>query len=245
MLDARTATWLDVQEHVRAGSVAVLPFGALEQHGGHLSLATDTVLAEAVAQSVADSCDAFLLPAVGLGDSWGVHSFPGTVSLAFETVVAIGYDVCASLASTGFRGLVVVNGHYGNRAPLAVAARRARANLDFPVLLLDYPGLEEIAARICESEPVESFYHADELETSLMLHLEPSGVRMELAESEYPSLPLSYRSQAIDLRGISRTGVFGDPTKATAEKGKLLFEAIVDACAPLVSDFLGSLPGGL
>ena len=218
MLDARRASWKEVEAHVSANGLAVLPFGALERHGPHLPLATDTVLAAGVARAVAVSCDAFLLPPLELGDSWGFHTFPGTVSLAFETVAAIGYDVCASLASTGFRGLIIVNGHYGNRAPLALAARNARVRLKLPVLMLEYPGLEEIARRFCESEPAESFYHADELETSLMLYLAPEQVRMTLASSEYSRLPISYRSQVMNLRGITQSGVFGDPTKRLPRK---------------------------
>src|SRR5262249_27011191 len=103
-LDARTASWKDVEAHAAANRLAVLPFGALEQHGPHLSLATDTVLAEGVAGAIADALDALLLPAMPLGDSWGFHTFPGTVTLEHDTVAAVGLDVCRSLASTGFRG---------------------------------------------------------------------------------------------------------------------------------------------
>jgi creatinine amidohydrolase len=241
-LDARSASWKDVEEHVAGNGLAVLPFGALEQHGPHLSLDTDTVLASGVAGAVADALDALLLPALAIGDSWGFHTFPGTVSLAHDTVAAIGYDVCESLAGTGFRALVVLNGHHGNRAPLAVAARRSQAELGFPVLVLDYPNLEEIARRYCESEPASPFYHADEVETSLMLHLAPERVRMELAAPEYPEVPASYGAQPMNLRGITDSGVFGDPTTATAEKGRLILEAIVEACRPLLDAFTRALP---
>jgi creatinine amidohydrolase len=242
-LSASHATWTDVHAHVAGNGLAVLPFGAYEQHGPHLPLNTDTVLAEALAAGIAERVGALALPPLEFGDSSGLHAFPGTVSLSFSTVRAVTEDIATSLARTGFRALIVVNGHFGNKAPLAAAARKAKRLLHLPLLVLDYPGLEELAAEICDSEPAgESFYHADEVETSLMLHLAPAHVRMNVAAPEYPVFPPDFRSSELfDLRQISHSGVFGDPRPATAEKGERLFDSVLANSLEVVDAFLHSI----
>ncbi len=135
------------------GAPAVLPFGALEQHGPHLPLSTDTIMATWLAEQVADAVHGWLLPAVPLGDTAANESFPGTVSLSFDTVRSIVIDVGRGLRRSGFPCLIVVNGDFGNQAPLRVAARDLARKDNWPVLVIDYPGLDEVAAQVCETPP--------------------------------------------------------------------------------------------
>jgi creatinine amidohydrolase len=242
MLDAAQATWEEVREKIASGTVAIMGIGALEQHGPHLPLATDTVIAGEVARRLADAVDGLLLPAVPLGDAWNNEGFPGTLSLSPETVRAIVTDIGHGLKGTGIRALVVVNGHFGNREPIARAARELAQRERFPVLCLDYPGLERIAAEICETKSAgPGFYHADEVETSLILALDPSAVRMAKARAEYPIFPRTFGSEPIMLHTFSKSGVFGDPTAATAEKGRRLLAAVTAECLNIVRPFLASL----
>jgi creatinine amidohydrolase len=220
----------------------VMGVGALEQHGPHLPLATDTIIAADVARRLAEATDGLLLPPAPFGDAWNNEGFPGTISISPETVRAVIVDIGRGLKAAGVSGLIVVNGHFGNREPIGRASRELQQSHQFPVLYLDYPGLERLAAEICESEPAApSFYHADEVETSMILALQPGAVRMELAKPEYPAFPPTYGSEPIMLHTFSATGVFGDPTAATAEKGERLLSGITVECMNRVRPFVRSL----
>jgi creatinine amidohydrolase len=242
LLDAAQATWEEVKEKIASGTVAFMGIGALEQHGPHLPLATDTIIASEVARRLAQAVDGLLLPAAPLGDAWNNEGFPGTLSLSPGTVRAIVMDVGHGLKAAGIKALIVVNGHFGNREPIARAARELAQRERFPVLCLDYPGLERIAAEICETKPAgRGFYHADELETSLILALDSGAVRMAKARAEYPIFPETFGSEPIMLHTFCTSGVFGDPTAATAEKGQRLLSAVTAECLNVVRPFLASL----
>lgn len=227
MLDAATATWEDVAAAVARGLIAVLPVGAVEQHGPHLPLLTDTVLAAGVARRIAEGVDdALLLPAIAYGDAWTAEGWAGTLSLSPNTLRSAVIDIGRGLHRMGVRGLVTINGHFGNREPVALAAR-ALSEIGFPVLHLDYPHLEALAAEHMESEPAgPGFYHADEVETSMMLALAPDSVRLDRAKPEYPEFPPLFGSEPMKLSAFNRSGVFGDPRPATAAKGEALIAGI-------------------
>jgi creatinine amidohydrolase len=233
MLDTRTTAWPDVAAAIQRGLVAVLPVGAVEQHGAHLPLLTDTTLAAGVAKRVAEGLDALLLPAIAYGDAWTAEDWAGTLSLSPETLRATIEDIGRGLKRMGVRGLVTVNGHFGNREPIALAARRL-SELGFPLLHLDYPRLEAVAAELMESAPAgPGFYHADEVETSMMLALDPEAVAMERAAPEYPEFPELFGLEPMKLSAFNRSGVFGDPRPASAEKGERLIAAIAEECVRL------------
>jgi creatinine amidohydrolase len=239
MLDAANTTWVEVQRRLARPTVAVIAAGALEQHGPHLPLSTDTVMAAGVARQLADDLDALLLPPIAYGDAWNNGGFPGTLSLSPATVRAIFCDIGRGLHASGARGLIVVNGHFGNREPIALAARDLRDELGFAVLLLDYPDLAQLAAQYCTSAPAAPFfYHADEVETAIMLALAPDLVRMDQAAPEYPQFPPTYGAEPIMLHTFCRSGVFGDPTHATVEKGELLLAGIAAGNRRLAAIFL-------
>jgi creatinine amidohydrolase len=246
MLDGRTASWPAVEAYLRdGGRVAVLPFGAFEQHGPHLPLSTDTIMAQELARRLADAAGAFLLPPIHYGETSGNNGFPGTVSISFDTVRHIALDICASLRDGGVAGLVVVNGDFGNQAPLKLAAREAKEQLGYPVLVIDYPGLAEVAAEICQTPPAgRGFYHADEVETSMVLAIEPTAVTMTEAREEYPEFPPTYGSVPPALREISKSGVFGDPRPATAEKGERILDALTERAWLVLEPFVAGLTPG-
>ena len=108
MIDAVRTPWTDVAAHLAGGhGIAVLPFGALEQHGPHLPLGTDTVTAAYVARQIATRLDAVLLPPVHYGDTWNNAGYPGTLSLAPSTVTAIAVDLGRALAASGVQRLAI------------------------------------------------------------------------------------------------------------------------------------------
>lgn len=224
MLRAAEATAPQLADHLRSTrGVAILPFGAFEQHGPHLPLSTDTLTAEAVAVRLAEALDAVLLPSIGYGATWNMSGYPGTVTLRPETVEALAVDVGQGVADAGASAFVIVNGDWGNRAPLA----RAAAVLDLPTVVLSHPGLDEAAERIRESRPAApGLMHAEEIETSLVLTIAPDLVQ-GTGKAVYPDFPLDFGTIPMRMHPFSPTGVFGDPGPATAKKGEALLDAIV------------------
>ncbi len=237
MTDFSFATWTDVEKTLVHRPLAILPLGAVEQHGHHLPLTTDTDLAAGVALALARATGSILLPAIPYGETWSAESFPGTISASPETLRALITDIGRGLIRMGVPALVTLNGHFGNRDPIALAGRTLVSE-GLPVLNLDYPGLEPLAATICDSDPASpGFYHADEVETSMMLTLRPEAVQMDQARPEYPDFPANFGHQPMQLREISASGTFGDPRPATAAKGRALINGIVGNCLPLIASF--------
>lgn len=238
MLDASKSSWLDVKVAIQKGAIAILAFGAHEQHGPHLPLSVDTVISSALAVRLAQALDAILLPAIPYGETWSTSRYPGTVTLSPAAVSMILVDIGLSLKQQGTPALVVVNGHFGNRVPLDLACRELAEKFAFPVLIVDFPGLEHLAAEVCESKPAgPGFYHADEVETSLMLAIQPDKVRMELARPEYPPFPATYGAEPWHLDAFCESGVFGDPTMATRKKGEVIFDGLLKESIALVKSF--------
>jgi creatinine amidohydrolase len=224
MLRAAEATAEQVVAHLAGGrGVVVLPVGALEQHGPHLPLSTDTLTAEAVADRVAEALDALLLPTIGYGATWNMSGYPGTVTLRPDTVEALAIDIGTGVADAGARLLVVVNGDWGNRAPLASAAEVLR----LPTIVLNHPGLDDAAALVRDSRPAApGLMHAEEIETSLVLAIAPELVQ-GTAAAVYPDFPPEFGAVPMRMHGFSPSGVFGDPGPATAGKGTTMLDAIV------------------
>lgn len=227
----------EAQARLRAAGMAVLPLGAVEAHGPHLPTGTDTLLAEAIAREVARRLDAVLLPALPYGPVWSLADFPGSLGIAPETLTQLLVELGQALGRQGAAVLAVVNGHVGNAAAVQAAARRLHA-LGGPVLYaFTYPGLAEAAARVCTSAPLPGgYFHACEIETSLVLHVAPEAVDMARAVREEPRLPPDFGFRPVPWSEITRTGVLGDATAATAEKGRTLFEAVVERIVAVLAE---------
>lgn len=239
MLELAGATSHDVRDHVASGGrLAVVAIGALEAHGPHLPLGTDTLVAERIARELAERCDGALLPAIAYGETWATSGYPGTISLAPDTVRAIAKDLARGAAASGLDRFVIVNGDFGNRLPLAAAARDLAAE-GIRVLVLDHPGLAEAADEVrASAQAAPGMNHAEEIETSMVLAVAPSLVRRELAEADYPVFPADFGTRPVRLHEIGSTGVFGDPRPADAAKGEVLFAAVIDAALPAVRRFV-------
>ncbi|MBZ5739450.1 mycofactocin biosynthesis peptidyl-dipeptidase MftE [Nocardioides mangrovi] len=198
-----------------AGAELVLvPLGSLEQHGPHLPLDTDTVIATAVAHDVAAAIDAWevwVAPPVAYGSSGEHQSFPGTVSVGTEALTHQLVELARSLRTWAAR-VVFVNAHGGN-----VAALNASDELEWVP---------------CANEPPlnpGADLHAGFTETSLMLHLRPESVRLERAEAGNTQ-PLREILPAMmngGIAAVSPNGVLGDPTGASAAEGERVLGAMV------------------
>jgi mycofactocin system creatininase family protein len=225
------AVWPDLRDP----GLLVVPLGSVEQHGHHLPLATDTAVAGAVADgAAAELPGALLAPALAYGASGEHEDFPGTISLGTEALTGLLVEYGRS-ACRWARRVLVVNGHGGNldalRAAGALLRREGRDVAWFPCAV---PGADA---------------HAGRSETSLMLHVEPRGVRTErsVAGTTAPLAELLPRLRAEGVRAVSPTGVLGDPAGASAEEGERQLSALAGRLVAAVGrwdvDAAGRLTG--
>lgn len=231
-------TWIEAEKVVSPRTPVIVPLGSTEQHGPHLPLATDTVMAEEWARRLAEAVDAFYLPALPYGQVWSARKFPGTISLKPETLQAVLIDIAHSLYTHGVRKLVLLSGHLGNVAVMRDAARLLLERLpDLKVLHVCYPEVRRVAEGIAET-PFwgNGTFHAAELETALMLAVAPGLCRMDQAPCEYPEVPKEYSVAPVPWDRFSKTGVFGDARVATLDKGQRLLERWLEVMAKLVRD---------
>jgi len=216
----------------REGAIAVLPVGATEQHGAHLVTGTDTLFAERVSVAAAARTHDIVLPALPYGCSLGHTShWPGTISLHPVTMTAVVVEVGRWVHTSGFRKLVLVNGHATNGPPCQSALLQLRHEL--PDLRPRFVSLFDlspaIAARYAEDAPD---FHANEAETSLMMHLAPAAVDSSAIVDE-PDRTVG-RVLLYPMPAVTASGVVGAPSRADAVRGAELFDALVDALAQLL-----------
>jgi creatinine amidohydrolase len=222
----------EVGEAARAGLVALLPIGATEQHGPHLATGTDAIIAERAALAAAERTGDIVLPTVEYGCSLGhTAKWPGTLSLSPATLTAVVEDVGRWVHGSGFRKLVLVNAHATNGPPCGSAILQLRHELpDLRLRFVTVADLTpEIAAAIREDAPD---FHANDAETSLLLHFDPELVRMERAVDEPDRTVGLVFQYAVPL--TTESGVVGAPTRATPERGAELFDTVVDALTRLL-----------
>jgi creatinine amidohydrolase len=240
---------------VSSRSTLVLPLGAIEQHGPHLPYSTDLLIADAAGQAVVDTVgeelDLWLLPSLAYTKS-NEHAWDaGTVWLSATTMLAVLDDIGRSLATTGPRKLVLLNGHGGNTALLNVACRELRLKYGFQTFLM-HPFVPPDHGGASAANELGIGIHAGMDETSMILHLRPDLVDMTLAARNLPDRLAVNRyvrfGGSVSFGWLSNdfgpSGVIGDPTEATADHGKLLFETCVhslsEAFAEVVEFDFGS-----
>ncbi|MFC5940014.1 creatininase family protein [Micromonospora harpali] len=229
-----TATSTDESE--RGASVAVLPVGSFEQHGAHLPLLTDTIVACAIAKAVAERYGLFLLPPVTISCSHEHAAWRGTVSISATTLAAVVVDIAGSLHKSGIHQLAVINGHGGNYALANVVQE---ANVAGPRMTLFPARTDWDDARVAAGlhSTAHQDMHAGELEVSLLLHVAPEVVRDGFQHADH----LADDRRHLLTRGMSgytSSGVIGLPSHATAAKGKAVLEELVRSFA----DHYGLLP---
>ncbi|MFG1995278.1 creatininase family protein [Actinoplanes sp. NPDC048988] len=210
--------------------VAVLPVGSFEQHGDHLPLATDTLVAAAIGAGVAARYNVLLLPALPVSCSQEHSQWPGTVSISYHTLAYIVTDIEASLRAQGINHLVVLNGHGGNYVLSNVVqtanAERAGSMSLFPTRT-DWDTARQAAA--LESDAHEDM-HAGELEVSILLASYPDAVR----EGALTADSIANDREFLLVHGMgpyTANGVIGKPGAANVDKGKALLVSLVDSFA--------------
>ena len=244
--------WQQIDKLDRDKTIFLLPTGAIEQHGPHLPVDTDIFNSNALVESVAASfkSNVIALPPIWWGTSPHHKGYPGTISLRLETFHHLLTDIFSSLTAHGFYRFLVLNGHGGNAGILTASTADLSETLGVSIPTYSYwQSIKSVLVEIGDSE-IGGMGHACEMETSLALHLRPELVNLKAIARDMPDVRVAL--SCIDFRqpgflGIpldfvrdSKSGVMGDPTLATAEKGEKIFTAALAAAKDAVQSLLSA-----
>jgi creatinine amidohydrolase len=224
-------TWLDARQALTAETIVLIPLGAAaKEHGPHLRLDNDRILAEYLAGRVAEQENVVVAPTLTYHFYPAFVAYAGSTSLRLETARDMVIDVIASLAAFGPRRFYVLNtGVSTVRALEPAAAALAEQGVVIHFTRIDRAGNEAVH----RLQKQEGGSHADEIETSMMLHIDPQCVDMSKAAKDYHPGKGPLTPHAGEPGVYSPTGIYGDATLATAEKGQIIVEATV---ADLIRD---------
>lgn len=242
-------TWPELGEIAKQQPVVVLPIGSVEDHGPHLPLDTDNFLIWSICEEAARRAkgDILLMPVIPFGYETHHMDFHGTIDIQIEHLLHFVLDVTKSVAHHGFRRILIADGHGSNMPILDLVARRTILETDALCAPFLWPSLALREIRSLRQSGRGGMSHACELETSVYLHLDGARVQMNKArkETDQPASDFIW-SDLTDPGPVrmmdywtcfSKSGINGDPTLATAEKGKIIFEAVVDNFVKFAREF--------
>ncbi|GGG69077.1 creatininase family protein [Paenibacillus radicis (ex Gao et al. 2016)] len=249
-----------VRELPKEKALVILPVGAVEQHGPHLPIYTDTLIGEVTLtqtlERVSGDSEVWLLPPVSYGKSNEHTGLPGTISLSANTLKGVIMDIADSLHASGFRKLLLFNTHGGNIDLLNLVSREIRIRTGMMVFYLS-PGSLDVAEDLMTAKELEYGIHGGDYETSIVMSVKPDWVQTEFLVKEFPDMS-KYRFLTLEgkirfgwkMADISVSGITGDATVATPEKGwiiqeriaELLSEALNELCQFEITDVLGGRP---
>jgi creatinine amidohydrolase len=199
----------------------IIPLGSIEQHGPHLPVTTDILIAEYMANQISKKIPAYVMPGIPYGVSYEHESF-FNISISSDLLSELLTQVCISLAENGFRSIIILNGHHGNMGvvqyvPQKVASKNPKLN----VFSINYWNLIE-----------REFDHAGFVETSLMLSINPKLVQMNKAKPGYSDKKRLHATYSTFLNNpssfkITKNGVWGDPTKANSSDGRKIMSTAI------------------
>ena len=220
-------TWIEAEKRLGTDTVVVIPIGAAaKEHGPHLRLKNDLLLADYFKQRVLAAVDVVIAPTVAYHHYPAFAEYPGSVSLRFETARDLMIDICTSLAAYGPRRFYALNTGVSTLKPLAAAA----AALEKRGIVLAYTDLGKTLGPIEKQvAKQEGGGHADEIETSMMLVIAPDTVEMSKAVKDYDPNGVGMTRKPGGPGTYSPTGSWGDPTLATREKGEIVVAGMVAA----------------
>ena len=256
-------TWPEVEEALRKPNAVIVPTGSTEQHGLHLPLNVDaccaTHMAEQAARKVNDEHQirVIVAPTISYGETttFSLAGFTGTIGVSVDTMIRVIEDIARNFITQGFKNIIFVNGHAENIIPISTALKKL--SIDYPdagLYALNWWALGfEVVPEVCESK---IRLHADEVETSVSLVIQPENVYLDKAVAEYPVYSLSEKWVFPDFYGANRVfyhsrkkfpirakgnpGVMGDATVASKEKGEKIIKAVVDNLAEIIVEVVQS-----
>jgi len=252
---AQIRRWQDLKSHEFAKldpetTVAVLPVGAIEQHGPHLPVSVDALIAEAVAERafarLDDDIPALLLPTSKIGKSNEHIDFPGTLTLSAETLGKVWFEIGRSVARAGVRKIIFLNAHGGQPQVMEIVARELRVAENMMAVTTGWWHVGGEHPAVPEDERRHGI-HAGMVETSMMLALAPELVDMERAENFHPVMAqiegtheklryLGGVGMGWQAQDIHPSGAAGNAAAATAGLGAEIIDAAVSGLAKLIAE---------
>jgi len=205
---------------------AVLPIGSTEQHGPHLPMATDFIIAGRISSKIAEKLNAYLLPTLPVSTCREHRGKKGSVWMNPDTFYYMVRDIVLCLKEQGFERIILVIGHGGIFIANPAVRELNATNPDIKVIKVDFLNFLN-DSDIVEILECRNNLHACEYETSLMLYMQPDLVRMDLIEDCVPDVPRDFLNYASIFK-FSKNGVWGMPSLASREKGEKLFKLLVD-----------------
>jgi creatinine amidohydrolase len=237
----------EVGAFLREHHTVIVPTGSTEQHGPHGPLLTDAIIPQEVARRVAPAVGALVAPPINFSLSYPHVGFTGVVHIRIPTFMSLIEDLCASLASIGFRRIVFLNGHYDNTYAIAYACANAADRLPagtraFPVNYWDGMTADEAAEFFGQSTGL----HANRAETSAVLAIDPALVDLEAANAEMPPFPevtspapvhtAFFFSTPGSVHRATHSGTWGDARESTPEYGERYLEVVSAATIRMIDD---------
>jgi len=241
-------SWVEVKERINPSTVCLIPIGSIEQHGPHLNLDTDTFNVYEFALRAAQRLDNTLVtPPVAFGCSANHINFPGTISIRLNTLKELLKDIATSLVYHKIKKIIFLVGHGGDITATNAAAEELRAEMSSAQIGVIY--IANLIVNGYECLESDIIWHSDEFETSLSLYLNPGEVDMTKAIDEIPVSPktfFTFREESLSKSPVSyglpmtdqctKSGIFGHATMASAEKGKIIIEEMIDNLVKVVRD---------
>lgn len=238
-------TWETFRDAVNDRSVCVIPMGSIELEGTHLPLGVDNFAADGLVRHLADISDILIGPTLPIGYSEWFNPFPGTLSLSHDTLTRVLSDYCRGLIRHGVRRLLFLNAHKGNNSAIEVVSRKL---IDAMPISIGMINIWKLAGDLAAGRGLIAeggFTHAGEIMTSVMMALRPDTVVKEKMTADKPRSPddsefdvknslgdVAFRGsvQTIyqDIHAITDTGTMGNPLPASAEKGQVIIDLMVD-----------------
>ena len=227
----------EVEAFLKTNHTVIIPTGATEQHGPHAPLLTDVIIPTEIARRIAAKIGAVVAPAINYALSYPHVGFTGLVHIRIPTFMALVEDLCVAFATSGFKRIIFLNGHYDNTYAIAYACANAADKISkevkaFPVNYWDALTAEEID----EFSGLKNGLHANLAETSAVMAINPKLVDLEKANAEFPPFPkytiptgpvhtAFFFTAPGSVYWATKSGTWGDARKSTPEAGERYLEA--------------------
>jgi creatinine amidohydrolase len=245
-------SWEEFDRSRKEAVAALIPIGSIEEEGPHLPLGVDVLVAVEVARRVAHRLPVIILPEISIGYSEWHKGFPGTLSLSISTLTQMLREICGDLVEQGLNRIVFINPHVGNETPIMEVAVELRRRSSARVAMFHLWAIANEMAKDMGGLIEKKFAHGGEMMTSVMLALHPDLVHMERAVKEFErpvmegvkqegSFKVLFKNRHVNFYCLSKeltnSGVMGDPTHATREKGEIIVKAWVDLICDFIKEF--------
>ncbi|GAA0732660.1 creatininase family protein [Clostridium oceanicum] len=231
----------DISKVIKEKKVALLPIGAVEAHGPHLPLGTDSILAENLSYKVCKKINGLVLPTLYYSQVWSLGNFKGTIGISTTTLKVLIKEIIKEVHRNEFKIVAIINTHLGNLTAIKEAAREAMKELpeDFKIFYFTYPGADKVISEVMDSSKFhKGFFHADEIETSYMLYLAKEYVDMDKAVNGNPKVSENMEFTPMRWDLFTETAVMGDATLATEKKGEIVIENVINNITKVLNKYI-------